>query len=57
MFAAPTNVYLGFDVVQPDLLVVCDPAKISRQGIAGAQGLVVEILSPGTAGKDLTRTW
>jgi len=57
VFAAPTNVYLGFDVVQPDLLVVCDPAKISRQGIAGAQGLVVEILSPGTAGKDLTRTW
>jgi Uma2 family endonuclease len=44
-------------VVQPDLLVVCDPAKISPRGIEGAPDLVVEILSPSTAGKDVTRKW
>jgi Uma2 family endonuclease len=41
----------------PDLLVVCDPAKISKRGIEGAPDLVVEILSPSTAGKDVTRKW
>jgi Uma2 family endonuclease len=29
VFAAPTDVYLGTSVVQPDLLIVCDPSKIS----------------------------
>jgi Uma2 family endonuclease len=55
LFAAPTDVHLESGVVQPDLLVVCDPAKISQRGIEGAPDLVVEILSPSTAGKDLTR--
>ena len=55
VFAAPTDVYLESGVVQPDLLVVCDPAKLSSRGIEGAPDLVVEILSPRTAGKDLTR--
>ena len=32
--------------------MVCDPAKISPRGIEGAPDLVVEILSPRTAGKD-----
>lgn len=32
-------------VVQPDLLVVCDPSKIDRRGVRGAPDLVVEILS------------
>jgi Uma2 family endonuclease len=54
-FAAPTDVFLDEAVVQPDLLVVCDPQKISARGIEGAPDLVVEILSPRTAGKDLTR--
>ena len=35
-------------VVQPDLMVVCDPDKIDRQGVHGAPDLVVEILSPAT---------
>lgn len=34
------------DVVQPDLLVVCDPSQIKRTHIEGAPALVVEILSP-----------
>ena len=40
-------------VVQPDLLVVCDKAKIRDNGIWGAPDLVVEILSPSTSRKDL----
>jgi Uma2 family endonuclease len=55
LFAAPVDVFLGENVVQPDLVVVCDPGKKSGRGIEGAPDLVVEILSPGTAGKDVTR--
>ena len=55
VFVSPVDVYLTSGPVQPDLLVVCDPAKISNRGIEGAPDLVVEILSPSTAGKDVTR--
>lgn len=54
VFAAPTDVFLESGVVQPDLLIVCDPAKVSSRGIEGAPDLVVEILSPATGQKDLT---
>ena len=54
---APLDVYLDDSVVQPDLVVICDPAKITRRGIEGAPDLVVEILSPRTAIKDLNRKW
>lgn len=54
VFAAPTDVFLESGVVQPDLLIVCDPAKVSPRGIEGAPDLVVEILSPTTGQKDLT---
>ena len=58
IFAAPTDVFLASGVVQPDLLVVCDPAKISQRGIEGPPDLVVEILSPRTAQKDwTTKRW
>jgi Uma2 family endonuclease len=40
-------------IVQPDLLVVCDPSKVRENGIWGAPDLVVEILSPSTSRKDL----
>ncbi len=40
-------------VVQPDLLVVCDPAKLDDRGCKGAPDLIVEVLSPATTRKDL----
>ncbi|MEQ9375700.1 MAG: Uma2 family endonuclease [Imperialibacter sp.] len=42
-----------FNVVQPDIMVVCDQRKLDDKGCIGAPDLVVEILSPFTAAKDL----
>lgn len=39
-------------VVQPDLLVVCDPSKLDGHGCKGAPDLVIEILSPSTRQHD-----
>jgi Uma2 family endonuclease len=39
-------------VVQPDLAVICDPAKLDARGCRGAPDWVIEILSPSTASKD-----
>jgi Uma2 family endonuclease len=53
-FIAPTDVRLSdTDVVQPDILVVCDTAKITPTHIEGPPDVVVEVLSPATATKDL----
>jgi len=53
LFFAPTDVVLSeHDVVQPDLLVVCDREKITDACIQGAPDVVVEILSPATGRKD-----
>ncbi|MCM2359877.1 MAG: Uma2 family endonuclease [Geobacteraceae bacterium] len=52
-YLAPTDVVLDdFNVVQPDLLVVCDTNKLTEANIQGAPDLVVEILSPSTKLKD-----
>ena len=40
-------------MVQPDLVVVCDPAKLVEKGVRGAPDLTVEILSNSTAERDL----
>lgn len=40
-------------VVQPDLVVICDPSKLDDRGCRGAPDLVIEILSPSTAIMDL----
>lgn len=40
-------------VVQPDLLVVCDQAKLDERGSRGAPDWVVEVTSPSTALHDL----
>jgi Uma2 family endonuclease len=42
-----------FDVVQPDIIVVCDKDKIDEdKGCLGAPDIAIEILSPSTASKD-----
>lgn len=53
LFVAHTDVVLSErDVVQPDVLVVCDERRITEANIQGAPELVVEVLSPATALKD-----
>jgi Uma2 family endonuclease len=57
IFAAPFDVRLNADsyddtVIQPDLVVICDKSKLSGTGCVGAPDMVVEILSPSTAGYD-----
>lgn len=41
-------------VVQPDVLVVCDAAKLDARGMRGAPDWIIEVLSPSTAGHDQT---
>ena len=40
-------------VLQPDICVVCDRAKIDERGGIGAPDIVIEILSPGNNKKEL----
>ncbi len=42
------------DVVQPDIVVICDKTKIDRRGCRGAPDLIVEILSKSTEKNDRT---
>lgn len=43
----------AINVVQPDMVVVCDTQKLDDRGVIGAPDLVVEIISPATARRDL----
>ncbi len=55
VLVSPIDVILTpHDVVQPDLVVVADPAQVSDRGIEGAPLIVVEVLSPATAQYDRT---
>ncbi len=66
MFSAPVDVRLYnrkksdkadkevYTVVQPDLCVVCDPAKLTDiRSCNGAPELVIEILSPGNSKREM----
>ena len=56
LLAAPMDVKLSdTDVVQPDLLVVCDPEQLRPSHVEGAPSLVVEISSPSTQRHDRVR--
>lgn len=39
-------------VVQPDVLVVCDPKKITDRNVLGVPDWIIEVLSPATARHD-----
>jgi Uma2 family endonuclease len=46
-FVAPTDVVFDdYNIVQPDVLVVCDKNRITDANIQGAPELVIEVLSP-----------
>jgi Uma2 family endonuclease len=44
-----------YNVVQPDICIICDPAKLDKKGCIGAPDLIVEIESFSTAHYDLTQ--
>lgn len=53
LFEAPTDVLLDdFNIVQPDIFVVCNQKQIKEKFIKGAPVLIVEIVSQNTAYKD-----
>ena len=55
VFNAPIDLILTpHDVVQPDLVVVTEPAQVSDRGIEAPPALVVEVLSPSTREHDRT---
>jgi len=39
-------------VVQPDIVIICDPGKLDEKGCRGGPDLVVEIISPSTVQRD-----
>ena len=52
-FIAPTDVVFDeYNVVQPDIFIVCDKKKITENNIQGAPDLVIEVVSPTTEVKD-----
>ena len=64
VYMAPFDVCLPFSehettkdkidtVVQPDLSIICDLSKIMRQCCLGAPDLVIEILSPSNASREM----
>jgi Uma2 family endonuclease len=59
VYTAPFDVRLSgsedeeeYQVVQPDISVVCDAEKLDDQGCKGAPDLIVEVLSPSTWKRD-----
>jgi len=62
VFTAPFDVRLpqegetgatASNVIQPDILVVCDKSKLDKRGCFGSPDLIIEILSPATAKRDM----
>ncbi len=62
VFVAPYDIRLGetydadgfeSNVVQPDLLINCQRSKETPTGIKGAPDVVIEVISPNGAGRDL----
>jgi len=61
LFSAPFDVRFPneketnntYTVVQPDICIVCDKLKLDEKGCVGAPDMIIEILSPKTAKKDI----
>jgi len=53
VYAGPVDVRLEKDTIAvPDVIVVCDPKKLTKTGVEGAPDLIIEILSPSTSRHD-----
>ena len=58
VFPAPFDVKLtddGKNVVEPDIVVICDPGKLDDKRCNGAPDWVIEVVSPGSTDKDYIR--
>ncbi len=56
VFVSPVDVKLSRnDVVEPDIVVVCDREQMRETHIEGAPALVIEVASPSTANHDRIR--
>ncbi len=56
-FISPVDVQLDCSVktmIQPDVIIVCDPKKVKHFGIYGAPDFVLEVLSKSTKKRDIT---
>jgi len=53
VFEGPDVYLTPNDVVEPDIVVVCDRTILQDDGIHGSPDLVAEILSPSTAKRDI----
>ncbi|MCR1840408.1 Uma2 family endonuclease [Murimonas intestini] len=54
-FISPIDVQLDNDektMIQPDVIIVCNPDQIERRNIMGAPDFVLEVISPGTKHRD-----
>ncbi len=53
---SPVDVQLDCDnktMIQPDVLIVCDPKKVRNFGVLGAPDFVLEVISPSSKEKDM----
>ena len=58
VFHAPFDVKLSdhpLTIVQPDLMIICDPQKLDGKRCNGAPDFVIEIVSPGNPADDYIR--
>lgn len=51
-FSKETDFRKIWDVVEPDIIIVCDQKKIEKRRIMGAPEVVMEVLSPGSKAHD-----
>ena len=55
VLTAPLDVQLNEedeDIVQPDVMIICDRSKFQERSVVGAPDFVAEIISPSSRGKD-----
>lgn len=58
VLAAPFDVKLSDDlltIVQPDVMIVCDPSKLDKNRCNGAPDFIIEIVSSGNAAHDYVK--